>query len=499
MYALGLVLVEAVTGGVPFAADTTIATLMGRVGHPVAVPDELGPLAPVLRWAGSPSPADRPDAPSLAEALEAAAAQLPPPLALPLTGGEVGGAGDSDDVTDLPGRPVLFDGLDGRDSGVLVGGGAGTAGAAGATGVAGTAGAAGATGVGGTASAIGTAGAASATGVPGVPRDGSPPAGNGAPPAATATRPSGPVPDAAGAPAPDAPRGRRRHRGRWLIALVVLLAVLAGAGWAVARALRPSHPVPNLTGRTVAEAQSVLRPLHLGLHVSGQDFDERVPKGAIVRQRPAAAKSMKEGSTVSVDVSAGRPPVAVPDLTGLTPDQAGQRLAGAGLAVGTVSRRPDNTVPDGMVISWSGQGGQLPQGTPVDLVVSTGKPQVPVPDVHGMSVAQAQTALAGVGLGMVANEQFSDAPVGQIVGTTPAAGANAPVGSQVAVIVSKGPDLVTVPNVTGQGVQVATSRLEAAGLTVSGVVGSPDRAVTATSPAAGSRPKRGTAVRLYTS
>src|SRR5687767_13244279 len=61
VYSLGLVLIEAVTGSVPFTADTTIATLMARIGKPVPVPDELGPLQKPLQRAGEPVPADRPD------------------------------------------------------------------------------------------------------------------------------------------------------------------------------------------------------------------------------------------------------------------------------------------------------------------------------------------------------------------------------------------------------------------------------------------------------
>jgi len=84
VYSLGLVLIEAVTGSVPFAADTTIATLMARVGKPVQVPATLGPLQKPLTRAGLPDPADRPDAGELAIALMASAEDLPRPEPLAL-------------------------------------------------------------------------------------------------------------------------------------------------------------------------------------------------------------------------------------------------------------------------------------------------------------------------------------------------------------------------------------------------------------------------------
>src|SRR3954469_19964071 len=65
VYALGLVLIEAVTGTVPFSADTTMATLMARCEGDVVVPDALGPLVPVLERAGRRDPAERCDAAEL--------------------------------------------------------------------------------------------------------------------------------------------------------------------------------------------------------------------------------------------------------------------------------------------------------------------------------------------------------------------------------------------------------------------------------------------------
>src|SRR3954447_5744291 len=72
VYALALVLVESVTGQVPFAADTTIATLMARLNAPLTAPPELEPLERAIEMAGRPDPADRADAASFAHALDRA-------------------------------------------------------------------------------------------------------------------------------------------------------------------------------------------------------------------------------------------------------------------------------------------------------------------------------------------------------------------------------------------------------------------------------------------
>jgi hypothetical protein len=86
VYSLALVVVEAATGRVPFAADTTIGTLMARVDRDTPVPDELGALAGPLRWAGAADPARRPDAAEFGAALMAAASAYDRPAPLALAG-----------------------------------------------------------------------------------------------------------------------------------------------------------------------------------------------------------------------------------------------------------------------------------------------------------------------------------------------------------------------------------------------------------------------------
>ena len=75
VYALALVLIEATTGSVPFAADTTLATLLGRLEQPVTAPAATGPSGPSWRPPGPPTPADRLDAIGLARALDGVAAR----------------------------------------------------------------------------------------------------------------------------------------------------------------------------------------------------------------------------------------------------------------------------------------------------------------------------------------------------------------------------------------------------------------------------------------
>src|SRR5947207_2130733 len=84
VYSLALVVIEAVTGQVPFAADTTIATLMGRVNAPLTAPESMGPLGPAIEAAGRSHPAQRADAAAFAHSLDRAARSPPAPTRTPL-------------------------------------------------------------------------------------------------------------------------------------------------------------------------------------------------------------------------------------------------------------------------------------------------------------------------------------------------------------------------------------------------------------------------------
>jgi serine/threonine-protein kinase len=256
--------------------------------------------------------------------------------------------------------------------------------------------------------------------------------------------------------------------------------------------------VPALKGDTVSAAEQLLRPLHFQLRAN-PTYNDTVATGQIISQVQSGL--LPEGSTVAVAVSQGPPPVTVPDLTGLPQSDAGQRLIGAGLKVGAVSGRFDNTAPKGTVLSWTGSGGQLPKGSPVDLVISNGPPVVPVPpNLAGQSFAAAQSALAAVNLKAAETEVFSTSvPKGQVISTSPAGGAAIPIGATVTVNVSKGPDLVAVPDVKGQSVGAATQALQNAGFAVSGVTGNPLNTVIRTSPPGGALVLRGSSVALFTS
>ncbi|MBW3615698.1 MAG: PASTA domain-containing protein [Actinobacteria bacterium] len=422
VYALALSLVEAVTGRLPFAADTTIATLMARIDKPLEVPAELGPLVPALAAAGAPDPDSRVDAAGLARMLEEAAPDLPRPKPLPLARSGDGGI----DLTTT----------DGRDLTVI------------------------------------------------------------SSPAARSRL----FDVEADTAAPAAGTRRRRGLRPILLALFAVIALAAGAFAAVA-VTKPSYRVPDLQGKTVADARRLTggeQEFRI-IQVPGDFYREDVPPGEIVGQDPPAKTRLKQGGTISVQVSDGPEPRVVPDLAGKTRAEAQQLLDQAGLGF-AAQQAFHETVPADHVIDWSPKEGRHPKGSAITVVISKGKEPKPVPSFVDRLFEDYQKLLEGLGFKVKKEEAFSDKfDAGQIITTRPPPGDEAVPGSEVTVVVSKGPDEVAIPDVAGRSIEEAIAILQRAGLKVAGPFGPPNaRRAYGTSPEAGKKVKRGSTVDLYT-
>jgi serine/threonine-protein kinase len=292
-----------------------------------------------------------------------------------------------------------------------------------------------------------------------------------------------------------------------VIAAIVLAAALLAAGLAVAfgtNVFTPSHPTPALANLTVAQARTSLTKVHMHLAEGTPVKSITVGSGAIVSQTPKAGVSEKEGTTVTVVVSDGPPNVSVPNLSGMTCPQAANALTAAHFKSVCAPGAYNNNVQAGVLDLWSIGSAQnptkAPYGSTITLVPSLGHEPATVPAIPtSYTYAQAQAALQAVGLTATQNSESSTTvPNGQVISTAPASGQPAPYGSAVTVNVSTGPPTVQVPDVSGDSVAQATTALQAAGLSVSGVSGSPSNKVIGTQPSIGSTVPTGSAVQLFT-
>lgn len=174
--------------------------------------------------------------------------------------------------------------------------------------------------------------------------------------------------------------------------------------------------VPDLAGKNREEAVAELERLGLQVAVSDEPSPD-VPRGTVIDTNPTAGSQLRPGTLITVSVSSGREVTDVPDLTGLTPQDAAQVLEDAGLELNTDFRtEPSDDVPEGIIMSQNPAGGsQLSKGSEVSVVVSSGREQVNVPSMEGMTVEQATSLLDSLGLNATVTQVDSELPSGEVV------------------------------------------------------------------------------------
>ncbi|WP_209372558.1 protein kinase domain-containing protein [Brevibacterium renqingii] len=244
---------------------------------------------------------------------------------------------------------------------------------------------------------------------------------------------------AAGTASAGVPASRRRRR--ILTSVVAAVAVLALIAWLVIVNLpAPTSIVPGeLAGKQVEAVTSQLRKNDLEAEPK-EVFDDTVPAGVVIGTEPVSGSELAPDSTVTVVVSKGEEKFAVPELEGLSSDEAKAALKKAHLAVGKVEEKYSDTVKDDAVISASEKpGAKLSKGEKIDLVVSKGVAPIPVPNVEGLTFDAAYATLAKRGFRVGKDEVFSDdVPKGKVVSQYPRSTEAKPANSLIIVRVSKG-------------------------------------------------------------
>ena len=236
----------------------------------------------------------------------------------------------------------------------------------------------------------------------------------------------------------------RQRAMRWVLA--GLGALLAGYLTAYlvlfpAPILSGHQLVPHVLGLTLAEAQAQIKDAQLVVADSGTDPHPTAPQGTVIWQDPPPGVIARQGLKVTLVVSAGPPKIPVPDVSGLDASLAQQLVAAAGLTVSQVeSVQADK--PRGLaMLTRPPAGTALAPGAGLALVVSRGAPTISVPDLLGMSIADARTRLEldGLQLGTPTRRRTADATPGTVVEQRPAAGTLASPGTVVDIVVARSP------------------------------------------------------------
>jgi len=243
------------------------------------------------------------------------------------------------------------------------------------------------------------------------------------------------------------------------------------------------------------EAKIALEKQGLNWGTPARAYSDTVPAGKVISCQPKVGQRVGLSHTVTVVVSRGMETKTVPDVVGKTKDQASAAIKAAGLTLGNVTEEYSASVESGKVISSDPKAGKvIEHTTKVSIVVSKGKEPATVPDVTGKSEDEAKKTLEDAGLkkGKVSKDYSDSVAKGRVISSSPIAGASGYYkGDSVDLTISKGPEKVTVPDVTGKSEDEAKKTLEDTGLKVevNKRLGGPFGTVRSTDPAPGSNVK----------
>jgi serine/threonine-protein kinase len=236
----------------------------------------------------------------------------------------------------------------------------------------------------------------------------------------------------------------RRRAARWALAGfgTLLSGYLTAYLLLFPAPILPGHQaVPRVLGLSLAEAQAQVTKAQLEVADGGADPHPTAPHGTVIWQDPPPGVIAPEGLKVTLVVSAGPPKIPVPDVAGLDAGLAQRLVAAAGLTVSQVES-VQAAAPQGLaMLTRPPAGTALTPGAGLALVVSRGAPTISVPDLLGMSAADARTRLEldGLQLGTLTRRRTADATAGTIVAQRPAAGTLASPGTVVDIVVARSP------------------------------------------------------------
>jgi serine/threonine-protein kinase len=199
--------------------------------------------------------------------------------------------------------------------------------------------------------------------------------------------------------------------------------------------------VPRVVGKSFDEASSLLE--QAGFHaLKGQiRFHKTTPADIVLEQDPQAGSLQKRGAEVTLAISGGQRTAVVPEVRGVSQQQARIAIETAGFTFGSVSQET-STEPRGAVIASdpvAGTTSQLP--ATVSITLSQGPASVQIPDLTGRTLADARSTLEQIGLrlGGTTADTSSFMPENMVLGQTPEAGATVSSGANVRLRISRFP------------------------------------------------------------
>ena len=227
--------------------------------------------------------------------------------------------------------------------------------------------------------------------------------------------------------------GSSRRWIPWVLGLVVVIGVVVGVSYYLLAGGGKTYAVPLVNGEPVAMAKSQITAAHLRSAVINQP-NSSVKKGLVIKSTPAEGNNVAANTVVTLYVSSGAAPVAVPNVQGQQENKAATTLQNDGFSV-IVKQDTTSTQPAGTVVNQDpAPNTQVPPGSKVTIFVSGA---ASVPNVVGLSEASAEASLQSSGFKVtvetVAGPDGTGA--GNVWKQTPPADTTSPQGTTVTILV----------------------------------------------------------------
>jgi len=265
------------------------------------------------------------------------------------------------------------------------------------------------------------------------------------------------------------PEEEEPKRSRWFLAvLILLLLILAGLLFLLVRNFADNGDdptlvtVPNVVGQPADHAQAALEDAGLRVTRATEPSTEE-QRDLVVKQNPTANEQVDEGSEVTITIGGGPETATVPDVTGLTVDEASQQLLEAGFVPSQRAEENADVEQNVVIRTDPAAGADAALNSTVTIFYSSGPNTIAIPDVRGQGENDARNTLAGAGFtGNIPAQQeaSNDVPQGQVIRTDPPAGQQVAANATITLFVSSGRGQVGVPNVEGLAEDNARAQLQ---------------------------------------
>lgn len=202
----------------------------------------------------------------------------------------------------------------------------------------------------------------------------------------------------------------------------------------------------DLTEMDKQEAMAYLNSLDMDISIDiDEEYSDDIEKGKVIKSNPSEGTTLRNGDSVTLVISSGPEPVAIPSVAGKSPDDARKILEEAGLTTEVSYENSDTVDVEKVIGTKPEEGKEVADGSKVTIIVSKGKKTeyVKVPDLTGLTQKKAIKALEKVGLslGKVTEENSDTVPSGSIISQTQIKGSEVEKGTIVGVTVSIGPEI----------------------------------------------------------